>query len=152
MKMSSKKRKTKSELQEERNKFKKRFIFALILIAFLVIKVSIMHFSDIKQENNISSFNKSEINKTFNQTNQVDKKGTSEKIANSISGFIEGVLELKYPFVIKLFIVLGVIYLIQVMFSITGDLIQMILASFIATKRGIKWIIKKIKGDKENVD
>ena len=46
----------------------------------------------------------------------------------------------------KFFIFLGIIYIIQIVFGLAFDVIEIILLMFVAIKRIIKWIYRKITG------
>lgn len=128
-----KKEKTRDELLSS-NKRKTIFIIALVLVVIYFIAQGVIK--------NINT--SSDIDFDYNETEK--DPGLADNIAESVKGFVQGVVELEYPFIIKFFIFLGAIYIIQVGISISGDIIQLILIIGVFIYRIVKWTSYKIRG------
>lgn len=135
--MKNMKLKTKDELLKEKQKLKRLFIIAVIVASLLILNWGWTQYNNLKEEINVAQ--------NGNNHSTQEQKETSSKITENIKGFVYGILALEYPFFTKLLIFLGFIYLIQVMLSMTGDLIQLILIFVVGIYRGIKWGYHKLK-------
>lgn len=87
-----------------------------------------------------------------------DNDGTNENNETSeddthyieyAQGIVYGILVLDYPFLPKFLIFLGIVYLIQVGISITGDIIELVLIIGVVIVKIIRWSYMKIKGIKD---
>jgi len=67
-------------------------------------------------------------------------------IVEYVKGFMYGILQLEYPWITKLLIFLGIVYLFQISLTISGDIIQLVLIIGVSIFRLVKWIYRKIKG------
>jgi hypothetical protein len=67
-------------------------------------------------------------------------------ILKGITTFMNKLFEYPGGFWVKFFIFLGIIYLIQVIFSLVFDVIELVLLVFVAIKRLVVWIYRKITG------
>ena len=127
-----KKEKTKEELIRS-NKARKVIIIILALV--------LAYFAIGNVRDSISNVISPEINGSINSN---DSESETQMV-DYIKGFVYGILSLEYPFIAKFLIFLGVIYLVQIALSITGDIIQLVLIVGVAIVRFIRWIYRKIK-------
>ena len=138
--MKKKKRdlRTKEEIQKSNKNKTKIIVIMAIVLAILIIRPMIteLFFED-----------KYDINGMFgNETDLCEEKGTEETIVEYVKGFMYGILQLEYPFFTKLLIFLGVVYLFNVILTISGDIIQLVLISGVAIFRISRWSYNKIRG------
>lgn len=141
MKNMKPERRTKEELVKS-NKTRKIIIIILALVlAYFII-------------NNIWNTVSDSINPEINGSITSNESSFGENdIVDYVKGFIYGILALEYPFITKFLIFLGVIYLIQIALTITGDIIQLFLIICVIIIRFIRWSYKKIKriDNEENI-
>jgi len=127
-----KREKTKDELIKS-NKTRRIIIIVLVgVLLFLVSRSVISEVTDSSDEDDYTG------NYTGNGT-MIRDRSSVDKITDTISGFIYGVVELEYPFALKFLIFLGAIYIIQVGISISGDIIQLFLLTGVAIYKIIRW-------------
>jgi hypothetical protein len=151
-------RKTKIELKEEVKKYKKRSKAFLLIIILLVLTAS---YGLYKYYNKQSSLMTGELkcNEELeailqNQTNQTlaqfkENVCDDSELYKAIKEFFYAILKLDNNYFIKLLIFLGIIYLIQVGFSLLADIVEVIMLFFVLLKRIYKWIKSKFVKDKE---
>jgi len=149
-----------SKKDKEIKKYKRR-IKALIVILIIIGTVALIQiaqnmFSNTKNDATgkvfVSYLNESVLNNTngtMARTVCPDPPLTST-IVRGITEFMNKIFEHPGGFWVKFFIFLGIIYLIQVCFSLVFDVIELILLVFVAIKRLIVWIYRKITGKDKN--
>lgn len=76
--------------------------------------------------------------------------GITSIILKTITSFMNRLFDSPGGFWAKFFIFLGIVYLIQVIFSLVFDVIELILLVFVAIKRLVVWIYRKITGRTED--
>lgn len=150
-------KKTKLELIEESKKYKNRA--KLFLIILIIICAYFAYFAYGFVGNALSSKNKltDELNcqiklDTYfkNQTNislsQFKKESCEESsFTQSINVFFDKFLRLDKPWIIKLFIFLGIVYLIQITFALVMDILEVLMLVFVIIKRIYKWVVSLFK-------
>jgi hypothetical protein len=148
------KQRTKRELLEETKKYKKRNRFLIFLIIIVVGYLAYNFISDgFKTKNKlVDELNcEMELETYFqNQTNmstEYFKKNLCEEssITRTINSFFDNFLELEKPWIFKFLVFLGVIYLIQVMFALVLDVLEVFMLIFVIIKRIYKWVRSKFK-------
>jgi hypothetical protein len=148
-------KKNTSKKDEEIRKYKRRakaFLILLIIIgAVLLIQFAqnfIQGLLDSKNSANYAIVNKSDLNATYwnvNSTNQTQTQVCEvPTLSKQIVSFMDRLFLYPSSFWTKFFIFLGIIYIIQIVFSLVFDIIELILLAFVAIKRFIKWIYRKI--------
>ena len=143
-------KKTEGKKDLEIKKYKRRakaFLILLIIIgAALIIQIGgdiVEKFQEATIVDNVNNFyNETNINQTGgNQTFCVEPT-----LSKQIIFFMDKLFLYPSSFWTKFFIFLGIIYIIQIVFGLAFDVIEIILLMFVAIKRIIKWIYRKITG------
>lgn len=90
-------------------------------------------------------------NLTINQTavNQGTGGGIAEVISSAIGKFMDKLFTYPGGFWTKFFIFLGIIYLIQIAFTLLYDIVELALVFFVLIKRSVVFTYRKIKGIKK---
>jgi len=143
-----------SKKDKEIKKYRRRSKNLLLIIIILGGVVITQMGQDIFQkwtETTSSNSVRNQINNIkINVTNKtiINQEGgdASLSISKGIIFIMERIFTYPGGFWTKFFIFLGIIYLIQVMFSLIFDVIELILLVFVAVKRLIVWIYRKITG------
>ena len=76
--------------------------------------------------------------------NETEDLSAVDYLQQGIIGGVKGIVESNHSFFIKLLIFLGAVYIVQVGFSITGDIIELVLIVGVSLYRGGKWVYKKL--------
>ena len=97
---------------------------------------------------NVNKYNLDDV--PTNSTSQDEGDELTNNISEYVTGYINGLLSLDYPWLAKLLIFLGGLYIVQVAFSITGDLVQVLLVLIMGMYRLGKWVYCKITGKPYN--
>lgn len=147
-------KKTESKKDLEIKKYKRRskslFLVAVIVGAICLIMILQNAFTQIN--GSVIKQSTSYINKTNSSTGEIETvKCENPSWVDNILSFIDRLFSYPTSFWTKLFIFLGVIYVIQIAISLTFDVIELFLLVFVAIKRFVVWCYKKITGkDKKN--
>jgi len=139
--------------RNEKNKYKKRanfFIFIIIILVIFILYYVGKGFFSQKDDLMNALKCQEQLDKYFiNQSNQsIDefKKEVCEDsvITKTINSFFENFFKLDKPWIIKFLVFIGVIYLIQVMFALVLDIVEVFVLIFVIIKRIYKWIAAKL--------
>lgn len=151
-------KKTEGKKDLEIKKYKRRaksfLVLLLIIGAVLIIQVGgdfVKKFQEVAVvDNNDNNCNNNNFyNQTGNQTkNQIGNQTfcVEPTFAKQIIFFMDKLFLYPSSFWTKFFIFLGIIYITQIVFGLAFDVIEIILLMFVAIKRIIKWIYRKITG------
>ena len=145
-------KKRESKKDKEIKKYKRRaralFIFLLIVGGVALVQIVQNMFQNVKSDPTgnlvVNYINESILNKTGTVTTVNQDDSLTHSISKGISTFMDKLFSYPGSFWTKLFIFLGIVYLIQVIFSLIFDVIELILLAFVAVKRLVVWIYKKI--------
>ena len=150
-----------SEKDRQIKKYRRRSRALSILVVVLIIFALAQIIPSMFKNDERSAIIKSYVNDTFNgtgtnQTNQTNTVCENPTLTSSIVKGFESFMDhlFSYPggFWTKFFIFLGVIYIIQIILSLTFDVIELVLLVFVGAKRSIVWGYRKITGKKEAQD
>jgi hypothetical protein len=152
-----KKRQTKKDLEiiKYRRKNKALIILLIIVGTVALIQITQNMFSSVKNDATgkimVNYINESILNGT-NQSMSLScpEPTMTASITKGITTFMNKLFDSRGGFWVKFFIFLGIVYLIQVIFSLAFDVIELILLIFVAIKRLIMWIYRKITGKSKN--
>lgn len=86
-----------------------------------------------------------------NGTSDVQQCDEDSQLLKATKAFFGAVFNEKNSWLYSLLLFLGIVYLIQVGFSIVGDIIELVLVMIVASKRLIQGIIRKVKPQKDPV-
>jgi hypothetical protein len=149
-----------SKKDKEIKKYKRKIkglIILLIIVGIVALTQIVQNMFQSTGTSTNSVVIKSYINETIlNNTNGatnnvVCQESLTSVIIKGITTFMNKLFDSPGGFWVKFFIFLGIIYLIQVIFSLVFDVIELVLLVFVAIKRLLVWIYKKITGrSKEN--
>lgn len=157
MKNTELKTKTKNELIEEVRKHKNRAKVALILLIILIAYLSYNFIGNsFKTKDKFTDeLHCQEQLETYfsNQTNMSISKFKQElceesTVTQGISFFFTKFLALEHSWFVKFLIFLGVIYLIQVLFALVIDVLEVIILVFVIIKRLYRWVRSWFKHEK----
>lgn len=137
---------TKKEIEqaEQEQRIKKRKKGRLIIISIIIVLLFVA-WQGVKQYNQLTA----ELDSY--KSNATDKSG--QTMVNEVSTdsyqiakiFLTNLFSLESSFFIKFLIFLGVIYLFQITFALALDILEVALVIFVAIKRIVVWIYKKVK-------
>jgi hypothetical protein len=82
----------------------------------------------------------------INETYVCEEPTLTSGIIKVIGSFMDKLFSYPGGFWTKFFIFLGIIYIIQVIFSLAFDVIELVLLVFVAIKRLVVWIYRRITG------
>lgn len=141
---------TKKDKEIKKYKRRSRALLTLLIIVFVVLIVQLAQnmFQSVKTDQT-TSIVKNYLNQSDNETISTANcppTGIVFDIEKAIDTFMDKIFIYPGGFWLKFFIFLGIIYLIQVMFSLVFDVIELILLTFVAIKRLIVWIYRKLTG------
>ena len=142
-----KKGETKKDLEIKKYKRRaKAFLTLLIVIgAVLLIQIGqgfVQKLLDVTKDDTVNVSEGSINSNQSNQTQVCEVPTWSKQIVS----FMDRLFLYPGSFWTKFFIFLGIIYIIQIVFGLAFDVIELILLAFVAIKRFIKWIYRKITG------
>lgn len=130
-----------SKKDKEIKKYKRKVRGLIIILIILGVVLFVQIGQSILQNVGKSS----ELNGT--STNTVCEESTlTSGIIKSINAFMDKLFSYPGGFWTKFFIFLGIIYIIQVIFSLAFDVIELVLLVFVSIKRLVVWIYRKITG------
>ena len=151
-------KKTKVEILDEAKKQRKRAGLFFILILFLVGYIGWNYLQDglsttdkFKEEMKCQTQLETYFVNQTNQSISEFKKELCEEstITQTVNAFFDRFLRLDKAWVLKLLIFLGIVYLIQVIFVLAMDLVEVIMLVFVIFKRLYKWIKSKLNKKNE---
>lgn len=134
------------EIKKYKRSNRRLYILLGIVTIFALLQVGQNMFQEMNGDEDEN------VNYIFNETNgnetiQICKEPTLiNNIVKFTTSFMTNLFEYPGSFWTKFFIFLGIVYLIQVVFSLAFDVIELILLVFVVIKRLILWIYKKITG------
>jgi uncharacterized membrane protein len=140
------------EIKKYRRRARGLLIMLIIVGAIAFIQIAQNMFQNTKSDTNgiiVTSYLNETILNNTNGTRIVSscqEPTLTTTIVKGITTFMNKLFEYPDGFWIKFFIFLGIIYLIQVCFSLVFDVVELILLVFVAIKRLIVWIYRKITG------
>jgi hypothetical protein len=151
-------KKGESKKDKEIKKYKRRargLLILLIIVGFVALTQIIQNMFQSSNQSGAVVVNY--LNETIlNNTNRtitstaVCQESLTSTIIKGITTFMDKLFESPGGFWVKFFIFMGIIYLIQVVFSLVFDVIELVLLVFVAIKRLIVWIYRKITGRDKN--
>ena len=142
-----KKTESKKDLEIKKYKRRSKGIFILLLIVGAACLMMILQNTLTQTNSSVIKQSTSYINKTNSSTGQIETvKCENPSWVDNILSFIDRLFSYPTSFWTKLFIFLGVIYVIQIAISLTFDVVELILLVFVAIKRFVVWSYKKITG------
>ena len=124
---------TKKDLERQVKRKKKQVIFLIIVLVVIAINMAVDSYSNIKKG----------YGEYKNET-ILEEETTTSKITDGVIGFTTGILETDNSFFVKLLILLGFLYLLQISLHIAGDTLKLTLVLFVAVFRFGKYIHSKI--------
>jgi type IV secretory pathway VirB6-like protein len=140
------------EIEKYKRRVKVLIMISVILGVFLLVQISQNILKDIKKSSTMV-ITKSVVNTSLLNGSGWDGGGErcpepplTSSITKLITIFFNKIFESPGGFWVKFFIFLGIIYIVQVVFSLTFDVIELILLVFVTIKRLIMWIYYKITG------
>jgi hypothetical protein len=141
------KRTSKKDLKINKQK---RTTRALVIIVIMLAVIVLYDVAQNGYKKIIAAKSNAEISNisNTNTTQQIPECENSTWGDNLVS-FMNRLFTYPGNFWTKLFIFLGIIYLIQVCVSLTFDVIELALLVFVIIKRMVVWIYKKIRGKNE---
>lgn len=154
-----KKGQSKKDLEIKKYKRKSRALIVLLIIvgAIALIQITQNIFTGVKNDPAgkvvVNYLNESILNGTNGTTVTAvtcAEPSVTQNITKFVTTFMNKLFEPPGGFWVKFFIFLGIIYLIQVIFSLVFDVVELVLLVFVAIKRLIMWIYRKITGRDKN--
>lgn len=154
MKLKELEKKSKAEILEAWKKNRKTakilFILLIIMAGYCLIHLTQDRLSTkdklLSELNCQKQLNTYFINQTNTSISQFKKELCAESsITQTINTFFDNFLMLDKPWIIKLLVFLGVVYLIQITFALVMDIMEVIILIFVLFKRIYVWIRSKFK-------
>lgn len=138
-------KKNESTKDKQIKKYKRRakalLIVLIIVVAILAIQIIQDMFTSFQE-----AIAKNYSNVSINETSTTCENPT---FVDNIIAFMDRLFIYPVSFWTKFFIFLGIIYIIQIAFSLIFDVVELILLLFVAIKRLCVWIYRKITGKNE---
>jgi hypothetical protein len=141
------KRTSKKDLKINKQK---RTIRALVIIVMMLAVIVLYDVAQNGYKKIVAATPNTKISNISNtNTTQEIPKCENSTWGDNLVSFMNRLFTYPGNLWTKLFIFLGIIYLIQVCVSLTFDVIELALLVFVIIKRMVVWIYKKIRGKNE---
>lgn len=153
-------KKGQSKKDQEIKKYRRRskgLIILLIIVGIIALSQIFQNMVSNVGTSPQSTIAKGYLNQTYNGTNITAPppqatSGLTSDIIKVIEKFMDKIFAYPGGFWVKFFIFLGIIYIIQIVFSLAFDVIELILLFFVAIRRSTVWLYRKITGRKNDID
>lgn len=142
-----KKTESKKDLEIKKYRRRSKSLFLVVLILGAICLVMILQSAFTQTNGSVIKQSTSYINKTNSSTGEIEViKCENPSLVDNILSFMDRLFSYPTSFWTKLFIFLGIVYVVQVAISLTFDVIELMLLVFVAIKRLLVWIYRKITG------
>jgi hypothetical protein len=81
--------------------------------------------------------------------NSSGESSTQNALVSSVTSFFQWIVHLEQPYFFRLMILLGILYLVQIILACAMDIVEVVLLISVAIKRLVVWLYRLIKPEKK---
>ena len=143
------------EVLEDRYKKKQKFyMIGLIIVAAMFMYQMIGNINTQSDLSDAQSALKTCVSDTIKACDFINNStilsSTKSDLVQGVTDFFKWITQINQPYFYKIMILLGILYLVQIIFACVTDIVEVALLVFVLIKRIVLWIWNKIVSIPDN--